>query len=80
VIAAYMKLAYRTWNQDSNVNDNVIKADLKRISDGGLELGPDEAINYLANSYTKPKRNTNTKHGKNKNNRNNNNNKRRRKY
>lgn len=80
VIAAYMKLAYKTWNQDSNVNDNVIKADLKEISDGDLSLDPDEPINYLANSISKPRRNQNTssKHGKGRGK--NNNNRRRRKY
>ncbi len=56
VIAAYMKLAYRTWNQNANINDNIIKSDLKEISDKQLEMSPDEPINYLASSYTKPKR------------------------
>jgi len=56
VIAAYMKLAFRTWNHEANINDNVIKADLKEISDGLLEMDPDEPINYLASSYSKPKK------------------------
>jgi len=56
VIAAYMKLAYRTWNADANINDNIIKADLKEISDKQLEMDPNEPINYLASSYTKPKK------------------------
>jgi len=56
VIAAYMKLAYRTWNADANINDNIIKSDLKEISDKQLEMDPDEPINYLASSYTKPKK------------------------
>lgn len=71
VIAAYMKLAYRTWNQDANINDNIIKSDLKEISDKQLEMDPDEPINYLASSYTKPKRqpqNSRSKGGKKKNN------------
>lgn len=58
VIAAYMKLAYKTWNADANINDNIIKADLKEISDKQLEMDPDEPINYLASSFTKPKRHT----------------------
>lgn len=56
VIAAYMKLAFRTWNHEANINDNVIKADLKEISDGELEMDPEEAISYLATSYVKPKK------------------------
>ncbi len=43
-IAAYMKLAYRTWNQESNVTDDVIKADLKKLSDGKLSLPKDVFI------------------------------------
>ena len=61
VIAAYMKLAFRTWNHEANINDNVIKADLKEISDGELEMDPEEAISYLATSYVKPKKQTNHK-------------------
>lgn len=56
VIAAYMKLAYRTWNPDANINDNIIKADLIKISDKQLEMDAEEPINYLASSYTKPKK------------------------
>ncbi len=44
VIAAYMKLAYRSWNQESNVTDDIIKADLKRLSDGKLSLPRDVFI------------------------------------
>jgi len=62
VIAAYMKLAYKTWNMNANVNDNVIRADLKEISDGQLSLNEDEPINYLANSYVKPKRSMDSRH------------------
>ncbi len=43
-IAAYMKLAYRTWNQESNVTDEVIKADLKKLSDGKLSLPKEVAV------------------------------------
>ncbi len=80
VIASYMKLAFRTWNHEANINDNVIKADLKEISDGQLIMDPEEPINYLASSYVKPKRPQNTKgrSSKGKKKSNNNNRKRRR--
>lgn len=38
VIAAYMKLAYRTWNREHYVNDEIIKNDLQKLSKGKLQL------------------------------------------
>ena len=38
VIASYMKLAYKTWNKEHYVSDDVIKDDLEILSDGQLEL------------------------------------------
>ena len=38
VIASYMKLAYRTWNKEHFVSDDVIKADLETMSHGKLVL------------------------------------------
>ena len=80
VIAAYMKLAYRTWNREHYVNDEVIKADLVKLSKGGLRL--EESYNIVnLSTPTKimkgksngPKNSKNGKGGmkKNKNHRNN---------
>jgi hypothetical protein len=38
VIASYMKLAYKTWNKEHYVSDDVVKVDLEMLSDGQLEL------------------------------------------
>lgn len=38
VIASYMKLAYKTWNREHYVSDDVVKDDLEILSDGQLEL------------------------------------------
>jgi hypothetical protein len=38
VIASYMKLAYKTWNKEHYVSDDVVKDDLEMLSDGKLEL------------------------------------------
>jgi len=46
-ITAYMKLAYKTWNRDHYVSDEVIKADLLALSDGKLSLPDDVAIENL---------------------------------
>ena len=38
VIASYMKLAYKTWNKEHYVSDDIVKDDLVILSDGKLEL------------------------------------------
>lgn len=47
VIGSYMKLAYRTWNKEHYVSDDVIKNDLKALSDGNLSLDEDASIDQL---------------------------------
>lgn len=72
VIAFYMKLAYKTWNQDQYVNDETIKSDLKMLSKGLLTLDDDHVIN-TKNYKTNNSRSRNN--NKNRNNRGRNNNK-----
>jgi Domain of unknown function (DUF4290) len=38
VIASYMKLAYKTWNKEHYVSDDIVKEDLVHLSNGQLEL------------------------------------------
>ena len=38
VIGAYMKLAYKTWNREHYVSDDIVKEDLEILSDGKLAL------------------------------------------
>jgi Domain of unknown function (DUF4290) len=47
-IGAYMKLAYRTWNKEHYVSDDIIKGDLEALSNGQLQLDEDVAIDRLA--------------------------------
>ncbi|MFK7937074.1 MAG: DUF4290 domain-containing protein [Saprospiraceae bacterium] len=56
VIGSYMKLAYRTWNQEHYVSDDLIKEDLKSLSKGKLELREDSTIDNLTNSNRRKKR------------------------
>jgi len=82
VIAFYMKLAYRTWNQDQFVNDDTIKSDLKMMSKGLLTLDADHVIhtkNYSSNNRGRSNNNrgrNNNNRGRNNNNRGRNNNNR----
>jgi len=74
VIAFYMKLAYRTWNQDQFVNDETIKSDLKMMSKGKLVVEDDHVINTKAYNVTPRKPSNNRSGGRNNNNRGRNNN------
>jgi len=66
VIAAYMKLAYRTWNKEHYVNDEIIKNDLVKLSKGKLELSEEFKIGNIGGLPSKSS--ANMKGGKNRNN------------
>ena len=51
-IGSYMKLAYKTWNSTHYVNDELIKGDLKMISDGDLDIPEEKPLDFL--SYSPP--------------------------
>ncbi|MGK0363325.1 MAG: putative membrane protein YgcG [Saprospiraceae bacterium] len=56
VIGSYMKMAYRTWNTEHFVSDNVIIDDLESLSDGELELTDSAEINGLAQANRRRRR------------------------
>jgi len=83
IIASYMKLAFKTWNPDHYVNDEMIKQDLKDLSENKLSMPDDAPIDFLINSQKKrsPHQNTSShkrSHRNNKGRNNNNNYKRKR--
>lgn len=55
-ISSYMKLAYKTWNRDYYVSDDIIKSDLVALSDGKLSMPNEVAIENLSPAGP-PKRN-----------------------
>ena len=55
-IGSYMKLAYRTWNREHFVSDDIIKTDLAILSDGKLSL--DEDASFSALGTANKRRNT----------------------
>lgn len=63
VIAAYMKLAYKTWNKEHHVNDEVIKNDLRILSKGKLVLEEEYNINTLHKGGARHK-STNNRRGR----------------
>lgn len=50
VIGAYMKLAYKTWNREHYVSDDMIKEDLAALSNNQLTLEDNSSIDHLSNS------------------------------
>ncbi|MEK7257428.1 MAG: DUF4290 domain-containing protein [Bacteroidota bacterium] len=49
-IGSYMKLAYRTWNKEHYVSDDLILEDLKTLSQGKLELVDDMTLDNLSHA------------------------------
>jgi hypothetical protein len=58
VIGSYMKLAYRTWNKEHYVSDDVIITDLDNLSQGELKLIEDVSLDGLTQANKKRRRNT----------------------
>lgn len=50
VIGSYMKLAYRTWNREHYVSDDIIIEDLEHLSGGKLEVIEDASLDNLSRS------------------------------
>lgn len=68
-IAAYMKLAYKTWNREHHVNDDTIKNDIRILSKGKLELSDDYKIYTLKNTAKKRTSNSNNNNNRRRKNR-----------
>ena len=49
VIASYMKLAYRTWGKEQFVNDELIKEDLRKMSNGQIDVSDEASIDSYKN-------------------------------
>lgn len=64
VIGSYMKLAYRTWNKEHFVSDDIIKNDLETLSEGKLIMDDDASIENLANGKNSPVNNNNSAGGR----------------
>jgi len=53
VIASYMKLAYRTWNKEHFVSDDIIIMDLREMSNNELNFDDDYSIENLISMKNK---------------------------
>lgn len=59
VIASYMKLAYRTWGKEQFVNDELIKQDLRKMSNGQIAVSDEANIDRYKNVTNAPANNNN---------------------
>lgn len=57
VIGSYMKLAYKTWNREHYVSDDIIKEDLETLSKGQLVLEDDASFKTPVFATNKGRRN-----------------------
>lgn len=67
VIGSYMKLAYRTWNKEHYVSDDIIKNDLENLSSGALTLADNISIDNLTNANRRRKKSSSSSNGGGKN-------------
>jgi len=58
VIGSYMKLAYKTWNREHYVSDDIIKEDLETLSNGQLVLEDDASFKTPTFANNRGRRNT----------------------
>ncbi len=56
VIGSYMKLAYKTWNREHYISDEIIKNDLHALSDGKLQVRDGAFLDNLGGGGTSNKR------------------------
>jgi len=53
VIGAYMKLAYKTWNKEHFVSDDMIRQDLSAMTKGELNIDSEKDLDVLVASQVK---------------------------
>ena len=71
-IASFMKLAYKNWNREHYVSDEIILEDLKSLSKGKLSVSEDKSLDTLTSAVkTKKRRSNNNNNNRRRNSRNN---------
>ena len=65
VIGGYMKMAYKTWNREHFVSDEIIKGDLHKMSDGKLIIANNISLDGLSNSNRRKRKDDNDRGGRN---------------
>ena len=72
-IANFMKLAYKNWNREHYVSDEIILEDLKSLSKGKLSVDENKSLDTLTSAVKyKKKRHSNNNNNRRRSNKNNN--------
>ncbi|NNE27328.1 MAG: DUF4290 domain-containing protein [Saprospiraceae bacterium] len=66
-IASFMKLAYKNWNPEHYVSDEIVVEDLKVLSNGKLEVSENSSLDLLTSAVKKKKRSHQQRNHKNNN-------------
>jgi hypothetical protein len=59
-IASFMKLAYKNWNREHYVSDQIILEDLKSLSKGQLTVADNKSLDTLTSAVKPKKRRSNS--------------------
>jgi len=57
-IASFMKMAYKNWNREHYVSDEIVLEDLKVMSDGQLQVAENTSLDTLSRAVRHKKRKT----------------------
>ena len=64
-IASFMKLAYKNWNREHYVSDEIILEDLKSLSKGKLSVAEDKSLDTLTSAVKIKKKRSNQNNNNN---------------
>lgn len=64
IIGSYMKMAFKNWNREHYVSDDIIKNDLNHMSKGELLMDDDVQFNTLVDSAPKSQKRNHRNSGK----------------
>jgi len=63
LIASFMKTAYKNWNREHYVNDEVIKSDISKMTNGKIQLGDDFKVVSIHGTVNTSSKSSGKRHG-----------------
>ena len=72
-IASFMKMAYKNWNREHYVSDEIVLSDLEAMSEGKLKVSENASLDGLAKAVNMKRKHNHHNQNSSRNNRKNNN-------